>query len=158
MNQEVETDVPSVKLGPRRLLAQLRAERKLSIADVAQRLKYGVRQIEALEAEEFDKLPGATFVRGMVRGYAKLLETDPEPVLGALDQLTFPGRSTSICATRVSPLRARANAVRELISPFRSSLSSSWPACSTSGAQALSPGQDSSRARLPRKRSPKRLR
>jgi len=91
MNQAVETDVPSYKLGPGRLLAQLRAERKLSIADVAQRLKYGVRQIEALEAEEFDKLPGATFVRGMVRGYAKLLETDPEPVLGALDQRYIPG-------------------------------------------------------------------
>jgi len=91
MNQAVETDVPSVKPGPGRLLAQLRAERKLSIADVAQRLKYGVRQIEALEAEEFDKLPGATFVRGMVRGYAKLLETDPEPVLGALEQRYLPG-------------------------------------------------------------------
>ena len=91
MNQAVETDVPSVKAGPGRLLAQLRAERKLSIADVAQRLKYGVRQIEALEAEEFDKLPGATFVRGMVRGYAKLLETDPEPVLGALEQRYLPG-------------------------------------------------------------------
>jgi cytoskeleton protein RodZ len=91
MNQAAETDVPSVKAGPGRLLAQLRAERKLSIADVAQRLKYGVRQIEALEAEEFDKLPGATFVRGMVRGYAKLLETDPEPVLGALDERYIPG-------------------------------------------------------------------
>jgi cytoskeleton protein RodZ len=91
MNQAVETDTPSVKPGPGRLLAQLRAERKLSTADVAQRLKYGVRQIEALEAEEFDKLPGATFVRGMVRGYAKLLETDPEPVLDALDQRYIPG-------------------------------------------------------------------
>jgi len=91
MNEAVETDAPSVKPGPGRLLAQLRAERKLSIADVAQRLKYGVRQIEALEAEEFDKLPGATFVRGMVRGYAKLLETDPEPVLGALEQRYSPG-------------------------------------------------------------------
>jgi len=91
MNQAVETDAPSVNPGPGRLLAQLRAERKLSVADVAQRLKYGVRQIEALEAEEFDKLPGATFVRGMVRGYAKLLETDPEPVLGALDQRYIPG-------------------------------------------------------------------
>jgi cytoskeleton protein RodZ len=72
------------------MLAQLRGERNLSIADVAQRLKYGARQIEALEAEEFDKLPGATFVRGMVRGYAKLLDTDPQPVLDALDQRYFP--------------------------------------------------------------------
>jgi len=90
MSQAVESDAPSVNPGPGRLLAQLRAERKLSVADVAQRLKYGVRQIEALEAEEFDKLPGATFVRGMVRGYAKLLETDPEPVLGALDERYIP--------------------------------------------------------------------
>jgi cytoskeleton protein RodZ len=73
------------------MLAQLRAERKLSIADVAQRLKYGARQIEALEAEEFDKLPGATFVRGMVRGYAKLLDTDPQPMLDELDQRYVPG-------------------------------------------------------------------
>jgi len=91
MNQRVEADTPSGDAGPGRMLAQLRAERKLSIADVAQRLKYGARQIEALEAEEFDKLPGATFVRGMVRGYAKLLETDPDPVLGALDQRYIPG-------------------------------------------------------------------
>ncbi len=91
MNQRVESDVPSLKSGPGRMLAQLRVERKLSITDVAQRLKYGARQIEALEAEEFDKLPGATFVRGMVRGYAKLLDTDPEPVLSALEQQYIPG-------------------------------------------------------------------
>jgi cytoskeleton protein RodZ len=91
MNDVVGPDVPSVKAGPGRMLAQLRAERKLSIADVAQRLKYGARQIEALEAEEFDKLPGATFVRGMVRGYAKLLDTDPQPMLDELEQRYVPG-------------------------------------------------------------------
>src|SRR5438876_6695292 len=90
MNETAELGAPSARAGPGRMLAQLRAERKLSTADVAQRLKYGVRQIEALEAEEFDKLPGATFVRGMVRGYAKLLETDPQPVLDALDQRYIP--------------------------------------------------------------------
>jgi cytoskeleton protein RodZ len=91
VNQAVESDVPSVGAGPGRKLAQLRTERKLSIADVAQRLKYGARQLEALEAEEFDKLPGATFVRGMVRGYAKLLDTDPQPLLDELDQRYVPG-------------------------------------------------------------------
>jgi cytoskeleton protein RodZ len=84
------------------MLAGLRVERKLSVADVAQRLKYGVRQIEALEAEEFDRLPGATFVRGMVRGYAKLLETDPDPILGSLDQRYVPGEiSLDLRAKRV---------------------------------------------------------
>src|SRR5437660_10419434 len=91
MNETAELGASSSKRGPGRMLAQLRAERKLSIADVAQRLKYGARQIEALEAEEFDRLPGATFVRGMVRGYAKLLDTDPQPLLDELDQRYVPG-------------------------------------------------------------------
>ncbi|HEX4798159.1 MAG TPA: RodZ domain-containing protein [Burkholderiales bacterium] len=90
MSEAAEPVAPPVEGGPGQMLAQMRGERKLSIADVAQRLKYGARQIEALEAEEFDKLPGATFVRGMVRGYAKLLETDPQPVLDALDQRYIP--------------------------------------------------------------------
>lgn len=90
MSEAAEPVAPLLEAGPGQMLAQLRVERKLSIADVAQRLKYGARQIEALEAEEFDKLPGATFVRGMVRGYAKLLDTDPQPVLDALDQRYVP--------------------------------------------------------------------
>jgi cytoskeleton protein RodZ len=73
------------------MLASLRDEHKLSVADVAQRLKYGARQIEALEAEEFEKLPGATFIRGMVRSYARLLNADPQPMLAALDRRYVPG-------------------------------------------------------------------
>ncbi len=88
--------------GPGQMLAQLRAERNLSVADVAQRLKYGARQIEALEAEAFDKLPGATFVRGMIRGYAKLLETDPDPLLKGLERRYVPGEiSVDLRAKRI---------------------------------------------------------
>ncbi len=58
----------------------------LSLSDVANRLKFAARQIEALEAGEYDKLPGMTFVRGMTRGYARLLELDPEPLVHALER------------------------------------------------------------------------
>jgi cytoskeleton protein RodZ len=85
---------PSEDTAAGRLLARLRTERKLSVADVAQRLKYAVRQIEALEAEEFSRLPGTTFVRGMIRGYAKLLEVDPEPLLRSLEKRQIPGTVT----------------------------------------------------------------
>ena len=99
---ELQTASPEAEAGPGRTLERLRTERKLSVADVAQRLKYGARQIEALEAEEFDRLPGATFVRGMVRGYAKLLEIDPEPILGSLDRCYVPGEvSLDLRAKRV---------------------------------------------------------
>jgi cytoskeleton protein RodZ len=53
----------------------------LALADVAQSLKFAPRQLEALEQERFDALPGATFARGMVRSYARLLKIDPEPLL-----------------------------------------------------------------------------
>lgn len=102
MSDTAEARTVSAEDGPGRTLARLRAERKFSVADVAQRLKYGARQIEALEAEEFDRLPGATFIRGMVRGYAKLLETDPEPILGSLEQRYVPGEiSLDLRAKRV---------------------------------------------------------
>ncbi|HZR69950.1 MAG TPA: helix-turn-helix domain-containing protein [Burkholderiales bacterium] len=88
------SDAVTADVAPGRLLARLRAERKLTVADVAQRLKYAVRQIEALEAEEFSRLPGTTFVRGMVRGYAKLLEIDAEPLLKSLEARQIPGTAT----------------------------------------------------------------
>jgi cytoskeleton protein RodZ len=94
MSEAAGRPASSEDVAPGRLLARLRTERKLSVADVAQRLKYGARQIEALEAEEFSRLPGTTFVRGMIRGYAKLLEIEPEPLLRSLDKRQIPGTAT----------------------------------------------------------------
>ena len=62
-------------------LAAAREARGLALADIAQQLKFAPRQLEALEAENFDALPGATIVRGMVRSYARLLKLDPEPLV-----------------------------------------------------------------------------
>ncbi|MCJ7838844.1 MAG: helix-turn-helix domain-containing protein, partial [Burkholderiales bacterium] len=69
---------------PGRALASIRAELKLSVADVSQQIKYSARQIEAIEADDYAKLPGTTFVRGMIRSYAKLLQIDPAPLLADL--------------------------------------------------------------------------
>jgi cytoskeleton protein RodZ len=65
-------------------LARVREERGLALTDVAQQLKFGARQLEALEQERFEQLPGGTFVRGMVRAYARLLKIDAEPLLDRL--------------------------------------------------------------------------
>jgi cytoskeleton protein RodZ len=62
-------------------LAAAREARGLALADVAQQLKFAPRQLEALEQEHFEALPGATFTRGMVRSYARLLKLDPEPLV-----------------------------------------------------------------------------
>ena len=67
--------------------AQLRQAREaagLGTAEVAQRLKLLPRQIDSLEHERFDRLPGPTIARGMVRSYARLLGLDPEPIVARM--------------------------------------------------------------------------
>ena len=81
---------PTSPGSPGRTLAAARAELNLSIADVSQKIKYGVKQIAAIEADEYDKLPGTTIVRGMIRSYAKLVQLDPEPLLAELGQRDVP--------------------------------------------------------------------
>jgi cytoskeleton protein RodZ len=71
---------------PGSFLREAREARKLTVFEVAQSLKFSPRQIEALESDDFTSLPpGATFRRGFVRGYAKLLKLDPTPLLAMLD-------------------------------------------------------------------------
>ena len=67
--------------------AELRSAREalgLSVSEVAHQLKLAPRQVEALEAGRFEALPGGTFVRGMLRNYARLLKLEPEPLLDSL--------------------------------------------------------------------------
>ena len=67
------------------ILAQARLATGLSVEDIARQLRFGVRQIQALEAGRLDQLPGATFVRGIVRSYARLLKLDPAPLIERLE-------------------------------------------------------------------------
>lgn len=69
-------------------LARARQALGLSVADVAQQLKFGIRQIEALEAGRFESLPGGTFARGMVRAYARLLRLDPATLVARVAPTT----------------------------------------------------------------------
>jgi cytoskeleton protein RodZ len=62
-------------------LKEAREAQGLAIDDVALQLKFAPRQIESLEHERFDRLPGPTIARGMVRNYARLLRLDPEPLI-----------------------------------------------------------------------------
>ena len=68
--------------------AVLHAERRrqnLSIGDVSRHLKLSVRQVEALERDEFTTFGGAVFVHGFLRNYAKLLGIDAVPLIAAAD-------------------------------------------------------------------------
>ena len=62
-----------------------REARAMDIDAVASALKLSKRQIEALEAGDWDKLPGHTFIRGFVRNYARVVQLDVESLLADLD-------------------------------------------------------------------------
>lgn len=66
-------------------LSAARKARVLEIVDVAQALKLGPRQVEALESGDWGGLPGQTFIRGFVRNYARLMQIDSAPLMVQLD-------------------------------------------------------------------------
>lgn len=96
---------------------QLRAAREkagLQLVDVAQMLKLGVRQLESLEKGEWDKLPGATFIRGFVRNYARLTGLDPAPLMSQLDSvLTKPASVLSTTPSTPGNITYNASGARE---------------------------------------------
>ncbi|MCB1886772.1 MAG: helix-turn-helix domain-containing protein [Rhodocyclaceae bacterium] len=63
-----------------------REARGLTVGDVAFSLKLNPRQVEALETDRFDLLPGRAFARGFLKNYARYLELDPQPLLDAIEQ------------------------------------------------------------------------
>ncbi len=71
---------------PGAFLATERQRQGLSVGDVAAKLRMGIIQVEALERNDYGKLPTGTFLRGFVRSYAKLLGLDPRDIIRLLEQ------------------------------------------------------------------------
>ena len=73
---------PALRVGA--VLREKRLAMGLSVADISAQIRWAPRQIEALEADDFDHLPELPFVRGFVRSYAKLLHLDDQPLLATM--------------------------------------------------------------------------
>jgi cytoskeleton protein RodZ len=82
--------------GAGQLLRAARLERGLSIDDVARQLRLSVRQVTALEEDDYSRLSSATFLRGFVRNYAKLLQMDAAPLLQRVQQSLPPPQTQTI--------------------------------------------------------------
>jgi cytoskeleton protein RodZ len=84
---DAEPAMEARAIGPGGQLRQARLDLKLAPDDVANILRLSSRQIVALEADDYANLPGPTYVRGYLRGYAQLLGVSPEPVVEAYNRL-----------------------------------------------------------------------
>lgn len=129
---------PAIPLATRLSVgSMLKAERVrqgLTVSDVAHRLKYASRQIEAIESDNFSALPGVTFARGFVRGYAKLLGIDGSPLVASLNESAVPTEGpTTLQLQNVRSSRAQF--------PARAPLAmSAWPWLLATAAVVLALG------------------
>jgi len=66
-------------------LKRLREEKGLSISEVATRLYLKPKIMDALERDDYDALPAAIYIRGYLRGYAKVLDVSADSILALYD-------------------------------------------------------------------------
>lgn len=71
-------------MGPGRRLRGEREALGVSVREVADTLNLSTNVVQALEDDDYKELPGAVFIRGYVRAYARLLDLDPAPLLEQL--------------------------------------------------------------------------
>jgi cytoskeleton protein RodZ len=67
-----------------------RQRRNLELSKIANELKISTRFLDAMEQDEFGKLPGGVFTKSFVRQYATLLGLDAEELVAAVRQVIEP--------------------------------------------------------------------
>ncbi|MDG2175743.1 MAG: DUF4115 domain-containing protein [Gammaproteobacteria bacterium] len=71
---------------PGQKMKKLRKEIGLSHGRVAEALHMTTHYVRSLESDNYEKLPGKTFVKGYFKAYAKLLNADVDEVLECYEQ------------------------------------------------------------------------
>ncbi|MHB8653982.1 MAG: helix-turn-helix domain-containing protein [Terriglobia bacterium] len=88
--------------------ANLRREREMRgvpLDEIAAATKISVRCLQALEAEEFSKLPGGIFTRSFIRAYARYLGLDEEKVMAEFQVIAPPMEDADF--SRLSPSNSK---------------------------------------------------
>jgi cytoskeleton protein RodZ len=80
------------------LLRAAREKAGLSLGDVASRLRMGVKQVRALEQDDYAALPTGTFLRGFVRNFAKEVGLVPDEALRLLAETHREGAAINASA------------------------------------------------------------
>ena len=62
----------------------------ISLKEIATETRISIRFLEAIESEEFQRLPGGVFNRGFIRAYAVRVGLDPDLALSQYDRLVRP--------------------------------------------------------------------
>ncbi|MGZ8261561.1 MAG: RodZ domain-containing protein [Methylotenera sp.] len=83
------------------VLLAARNAKNLTQMDVFNSLRLSIKQISALENNDFDALPEPTITRGFIRNYARFLGVDAEPLLASY-RMRMPGKAPTALSVRPS--------------------------------------------------------
>src|SRR5215472_4545279 len=71
-------------------LRRERLKRKLDFDQISRELKIAPRFLEAIENEQFEKLPGGVFAKAFVRQYGRLLGLNEDELAAQMEQTVEP--------------------------------------------------------------------
>src|SRR4051812_45652378 len=71
-------------------LRRERLKRGLELEDISRELKIPARFLEAIEEENFERLPAGVFAKSFVRQYARLLALDEDEIAGEVHRIIDP--------------------------------------------------------------------
>jgi len=83
-NQSNNSADNKVSLGA--LLLSARNKISLSQANVADQINLSLASVKSLEADDYENLPSALYVRGYLRNYARVVDMDAETLIAAYDK------------------------------------------------------------------------
>lgn len=74
-------------------LREARVRRKITLQQAEQDTKIRVKYIQAMENEDFEIMPGPTYVKGFLRTYSTYLNLDPDVLVGEYQSRGLPGKT-----------------------------------------------------------------
>ncbi|MDQ7096097.1 DUF4115 domain-containing protein [Desulfosporosinus sp. PR] len=101
--------------GEGQMLRAAREEKQWSLAFTEDTTKIRIRYIQALEDEEYGILPGATYVKGYLRTYAKHLGLNPDEIIQRYNDSEVPETIKVLETPDPIPLKKRPFWVRPLV-------------------------------------------
>ena len=85
-------------------LRRERLRRNLQLEQIASELKISPRMLAAIEAEDFQKLPGGVFAKNFVRQYAHVLGLDEGEMAAEVDRVLHPPQSAENSRPEAKPI------------------------------------------------------
>ena len=86
-------------------LREERLSRGIKRSEIAIKLHITNHYVKSLEANNFDKLPGAIFVKGYLKNYSELLDLNPTEIIGLYEK--FISKENEGRADKVTPQKQK---------------------------------------------------